>query len=220
MAGEFFDTSEAKIGINAPPFHPNCQCTISGTYDPVPMALTESLDTYDRKAAVTYALEWAEKFNPDYPNFSTTVGDCANFISQCLLAGGFEMNDYWFCHHRENYFNPRALYKPDLNWNHTDAWSAAEEQYEYLKNSNIVSEEVVITSVDQITDATNNSEINVGYIMYLKFDQDRPHHATIISKIGDGMVYFAAHTDSYDAKPLSQFFNDNQNGSAHILKIK
>lgn len=92
MAGNVYRLNSLQIGVNAPPFHPNCRCTIVGTYDSAPMALAESHDTYDREAAVAYALEWAHNFNPDYPNFSKGGGDCANFISQCLLAAGFEMN--------------------------------------------------------------------------------------------------------------------------------
>lgn len=220
MAGEFFDTSEAKIGINAPPFHPNCGCTIERKKTDAnidePLTLSDPSSTYDRNAAIDYAKKWAYKSNPNFPSFD---GDCANFISQCLLAGGFEMNGDWYCNPD---LNPRALFDQNYNWKWSILWSGAKEQYEYLKNSNIVSEEVVITGVDEITAAINDPEnpVKVGDVMYLKFDQDRPHHATIISKIEDGMVYFAAHTDSYDAKPLSQFFNDNQNGSAYILKIK
>ena len=56
--------------------------------------------------------------------------------------------------------------------------------------------------------------------MYLKWDKDYPHHATIISKIKDDMIYYAAHTDAYDEKPLSAFFNGDKSGTAYILKIK
>lgn len=56
--------------------------------------------------------------------------------------------------------------------------------------------------------------------MYLKFDQDLPHHATIISKIEDDMIFYAAHSEDRDDYPLWQFFDKHKNGSAHILKIK
>lgn len=225
MAGKFFDVNEAKIGTNAPPFHPNCQCTIERKKTDAsidePLTLVDPSSTYDREVAVAYALQWAHKHNNIYPNFGIR-GDCANFVLQCLLAGGYAMNGYWFCYPRENYFNPLALFLPYLNWNFTDAWSSAKVQYEYLKNSNIVTEEVVTTSVDQIATTINDPEspVKVGDIMYLQWNKDHPHHATIISKIEDGMIFFAAHTKPYDAKPLSEFFNEHPNGSAHILKIK
>lgn len=47
--------------------------------------------TYNRDAAVQYALTHALKPNPNYVYFRDN--DCSNFISQCLRAGGAK-NDY------------------------------------------------------------------------------------------------------------------------------
>jgi hypothetical protein len=42
--------------------------------------------TYDRRAAAAYADAWALTANPAY--WSSPDSDCANFVSQCLAAGG------------------------------------------------------------------------------------------------------------------------------------
>jgi hypothetical protein len=42
--------------------------------------------TYDRRAAADYADNWALRANPAY--WSSPSDDCADFISQCLAAGG------------------------------------------------------------------------------------------------------------------------------------
>jgi len=42
--------------------------------------------TYDRRAAAAYADQWALRANPLY--WSSPDNDCANFVSQCLAAGG------------------------------------------------------------------------------------------------------------------------------------
>ena len=42
--------------------------------------------TYDRRAAAAYADRWALGANPKY--WSSLDSDCANFVSQCLAAGG------------------------------------------------------------------------------------------------------------------------------------
>jgi hypothetical protein len=42
--------------------------------------------TYDRRAAAEYADAWALKDNPEY--WASADNDCANFVSQCLAAGG------------------------------------------------------------------------------------------------------------------------------------
>ena len=47
---------------------------------------------YNREAAVAYARKWAMSRNPNYYNFDKLGGDCTNFVSQCLHAGGGVMN--------------------------------------------------------------------------------------------------------------------------------
>ncbi len=39
-----------------------------------------------------YAQKWALSRNPAYYNFDDIGGDCTNFVSQCLYAGGAVMN--------------------------------------------------------------------------------------------------------------------------------
>lgn len=227
MAGEIYDVDELQIGENAPPFHPHCDCKIKGRKTAAdinePMMLNESLESYDRDEAINYALNWYNKYNPNYPNFSSS-GDCANFVSQCLEAGGFQMNEYWHCQTRDQEkLNPIfILFNKYSDWSYTPAWSVAKDQYEYLKNSNIVTGETILSSIQDVSPAINDPEnpVKVGDIMYLKWDKDYPHHATIISKIKGDMIHFAAHTDPCDEKPLSKFFNDNKNGIAYVLKIK
>lgn len=227
MSGEIYNVDELKNGENAPPFHLNCNCKIEGkkTYADItePMVLDENLESYDRDAVINYALEWYNKYNPDYPNFSSS-GDCANFVSQCLKAGGFQMNEYWHCYPRNvKEVNPiYALIFNFIKWSYTPTWSAAKDQYEYLKNSNIVTGETIISTPEDIAAAINDPEnpVKVGDVMYLKWEKDYPHHATIISKIKDDIIYYAAHTDAYDEKPLSAFFNGDKSGTAYILKIK
>jgi Putative amidase domain len=47
--------------------------------------------TYDRRAAAAYADAWALRTNPLY--WSSPDNDCANFVSQCLAAGGLRPLD-------------------------------------------------------------------------------------------------------------------------------
>ncbi|MCD8199527.1 MAG: leucine-rich repeat protein [Coriobacteriaceae bacterium] len=43
---------------------------------------------YNASAAVKYADRYALSYNKSYRNFNSVGGDCANFVSQCLDAGG------------------------------------------------------------------------------------------------------------------------------------
>ena len=43
---------------------------------------------YNRQLAAKYAMDWAESRNPQYKDYEKWGGDCTNFVSQCLHAGG------------------------------------------------------------------------------------------------------------------------------------
>ena len=45
--------------------------------------------TYNPSKAVAYAKKWAYGRNPNYKDYDPLGGDCANFVSQCIMAGGF-----------------------------------------------------------------------------------------------------------------------------------
>ena len=45
-----------------------------------------SAGTYNHLKAVQYANQWWNKRNPKFQSYG--FGDCANFVSQCLIAGG------------------------------------------------------------------------------------------------------------------------------------
>lgn len=47
--------------------------------------------SYSYSDAVKYAESYCFYYNPSYPDWSDQGGDCANFISQCLHAGGKSM---------------------------------------------------------------------------------------------------------------------------------
>lgn len=51
--------------------------------------LFQNIFSYDPDKAVAYASKWYNRRNPIYHDYSNEGGDCANFVSQCLIAGGF-----------------------------------------------------------------------------------------------------------------------------------
>ena len=44
--------------------------------------------SYTPNKAVSYAKSYCRDYNPKYNNYNYKGGDCANFVSQCLTAGG------------------------------------------------------------------------------------------------------------------------------------
>lgn len=52
--------------------------------------------TYSADLAVAYADKYALDYNTAYPDYNSYGGDCANFVAQCIAAGGFPTsNDFY-----------------------------------------------------------------------------------------------------------------------------
>ena len=45
---------------------------------------------YSVTGAISYAAGWYNSYNTDYGYYNGDGGDCANFVSQCLYAGGLK----------------------------------------------------------------------------------------------------------------------------------
>lgn len=94
---------------------------------------TISVDNdYDRDAAVAYALEWVGKRNEEWEDYGRYGGNCQNYVSQCLLAGGIPMDPYgdslwkWYSDIPHN--QPGAVGR-------SASWSGVEEFRQYAQNN-------------------------------------------------------------------------------------
>ena len=54
--------------------------------------------TYNVSNAIAYADEYCINYNSAYNSYKGRGGDCANFVSQCLYAGGFKQDSEWYKH--------------------------------------------------------------------------------------------------------------------------
>lgn len=144
---------------------------------------------YDREKAVAYATAWALKRNPRYADFAAMGGDCSNFASQCLYAGGGVMNP-----------------TPTMGWyyyslnNRAPAWTAARFLYRFLlhnRGQGPIAREVA-----------TRAELQPGDIVSLE-NSTGVYHSLVVCAVGRGRdpeVLVCAH--NYDARlvPLSSYF--------------
>lgn len=54
--------------------------------------------SYNRTAAIAYADKYCKSYNKSYNSYKGKGGDCANFVSQCLFAGGMPTDSVWYKH--------------------------------------------------------------------------------------------------------------------------
>lgn len=78
-------------------------------------------NNYNRELARDYALKWATSYNKEYYNYINDGGDCTNFVSQVLRAGGM---DFIGSKKNATSINSWFYYSADLP-NRTSTWTSA-----------------------------------------------------------------------------------------------
>lgn len=150
------------------------------------------IKNYDRFSAVRYARRWALGANPDYYHFGGIGGDCTNFISQCLLAGGAVMNydrvKGWF------YIN---------SYNRSPSWTSVIALQNFLINNKGIGVFGHFESLDKL---------EVGDLIQLRQNSTHFNHTLIITEIKNGKIFVCAHSNDALNKPLSSYFYNEARG--------
>jgi hypothetical protein len=78
---------------------------------------------YNGAAAAAYADTYWQTYNPSWPSFATSGGDCTNFVSQALYAGGIAMRS------SPQYNGDAAWYmvKVKRHWTYAAPWVNAQD---------------------------------------------------------------------------------------------
>ena len=146
---------------------------------------------YNREAAVAYAHRWAFSRNPKFYDFENIGGDCTNFASQVLYAGGAVMNTTptvgWY------YFN--------LN-NRAPAWTGVEYLHRFLVNNR---------GIGPVAEEVDISLIKPGDIVQLSMDGVTFTHSPVVVSVGTppsaSNILVAAHTFDTDNRPLNTYIH-------------
>ena len=148
---------------------------------------------YNGGDAASYAKQYANSYNPDYPVFGE---DCTNFVSQCVYDGGMPMlvgdtDAHWYIYN----VNERS-----------PSWAGADyfmRHWTKVRSSGYYgrAREVLIYSKDYILQNRNTvgNSIAVGdVVLYLDGVDSKAYHANIIStkySMGSPMVFYCSHNN-------------------------
>jgi hypothetical protein len=145
---------------------------------------------YDRRAAVQYAHRWAYGRNPMYYNYDNIGGDCTNFASQCLFAGGGIMN----------FTSIYGWYYINANQK-APAWTGSSYLYNFLTRR-----------ADSVGPKARNcmiNELQPGDLVQLSYTEREFHHSPVVVAAAAPFrpkdILVAAHTDDSDYRPLSTY---------------
>ncbi|MGN1223735.1 MAG: amidase domain-containing protein [Ruminococcus sp.] len=132
-----------------------------------------SASGYDASAAVSYAKTYWSHYNPNYANYNDIGGDCANFVSQCLHAGGLEMTDGWYWYS----YSDRSA-----------SWAACPSMYKYFKEAGYT-----------IIENPSDSQVLAGNpVLYYSSAKGRWSHAAIcVGNDSSGTPIVAAHNNDH-----------------------
>lgn len=128
---------------------------------------------YNIPGAVSYARQWAWSPNPAYRNFDSVGGNCTNFASQILLAGGDGMNSAW-------YYNNSGQ---SLTWINANAFS------NYVGKKYQTSDFLSFSSTLKTGDFIGFDRNNDGILDHIGFVSDRT--GELITRRGKRFYNFA-----------------------------
>ena len=192
-----------------------------------------------RHAARAYMEKYYDNSNPIYPLWDL---NCANFVSQALVAGGLEPVVFeWFITRPINTgrlgrlgdfslnlqaaierSKGRNIYYNDALSNQkvfvSDTWNNANAQYNYFKKFQCyINGEVLEINKDNMAQILKDNNIQMGDLLYWSRDGGNSmFHATIISMVtGDG-IYYAGNTSSRFDHPLIDAIG---NQTVYIIRL-
>ncbi len=181
-----------------------------------------------------------DETNSNYPMFKS---NCANFVSQTLVAGGIEpVKGEWYITTalNENLLGGltlkvgafvHRLLGNNIHYNNTvknhdvllsDTWNDAKAQYDYFSNPDngyINGEVIHIKTQEELVRAAKEGNIQTGDLLYWDRKGKGVTHASIISKVAGDEILFAGNTRARFDYSVKNALGDYK-GGIYIIKIK
>ena len=140
------------------------------------------IKSYNRSAAVRYAVRWALGRNPRYYDYAEIGGDCTNFASQCLYAGSGVMD----------YTETFGWYYIDANQK-SPSWTGVEYLYNYLTRED--------DRPGPFASVVSRQLIRRGDLIQISFDGDTFTHTLVVLTTAP-QILIAAHSEDSLFRPL------------------
>ena len=163
-----------------------------------PINYSDYTGYYSARNAQTYADKWWSGHNPNYKSNENNGGDCANFVSQCLYAGGLSKMTGSFGSSK-GWHHLKRLGKFQIS----NAWGNASYLFSWLCDNNFVQTTYILQTKSDVEKAAKNMKAMSRCTSVIFFDGNKSdgkiNHATINGMISytssrKDIAYYA-HTD-------------------------
>ncbi len=134
---------------------------------------------YDYAAMAAYTEKYWRNYNPEYRKFNADGGDCTNFLSQALKAGGWKPEGGATSDYRKWWYDAGGQ---------SDSWLGVNEWSWYALNSK------------RVTSLSNVYQMDIGDVMQMDFDGDgsKDHSMMTTYRSSYGVPYLTYHsTNTY-----------------------
>ena len=147
-----------------------------------PPSAASAASGYNGAAAASYADTYWQNYNPAWPSFTNSGGDCTNFVSQALHAGGIAMRT------SPQYSGDAAWYmlKSKHRWSYAVTWINAQDNsiftLQHLRGVNQVASYYGVAPGQRVPDNAAQGDI----VLY-DFNNDGVYdHEAIVTASDDG----------------------------------
>ncbi|NNC12807.1 hypothetical protein HII28_13075 [Planctomonas sp. JC2975] len=152
-------------------------------------------------AQMEYALQHWNSYNTaQYGDLNPDGGDCANFVSQTLIARGWTMNDDWYNHDAAADWSPAWGYVPAMDQYFSDNASS-----------------LGLEKLDFASQADRAKAALGDVAIFFWGDDTSPDHTQVVDKIdvvnGQYKISMASHNDDYDYRDLDTTITTQHPGS-------
>ncbi|UIX34947.1 amidase domain-containing protein [Streptomyces sp. GQFP] len=150
--------------------------------------------TFDYKAMATYAEKYWSTYNPDYPNFNGhgAGGDCTNFVSQSLKAGGWKHAPGYVYDYTKWFGNAEIQ---------SDSFVGVNEWSWFAQNSK------------RTTSLANVFQMDVGDVLQMDFERDgsKDHTMIVTYRDAQGVPYLTYHSANTYRRSLTSILASEPN---------
>ncbi|WP_432115010.1 amidase domain-containing protein [Streptomyces sp. S1] len=172
----------------------------AGTAEPdQPQTKFSALAGYDYGAMAKYAEKYWKNYNPSYRTFNGVGGDCTNFISQSLRAGGWKNDTGWYKSYENWWYNSA---------NQTWSWTGVDYWASFARHSK------------RAYNLTNVYHMGVGDILQMDFNGNgsKDHSMITTYRSSSGVPYLTYHSNNTYRKSVASIVAANPRATYYAFR--